>query len=134
MTRYIPLLLLTLSSCEPELVRYCHYVCTDTNVETSADVCGGDRENPDCEQPTKRFPVLGEEVRVVGLDPDEIREDDYSSVQLLGYIEETIGAQFYLSVETRQGFLGGAVYGQDNALIGIVQGERDGRMWGRVVE
>ena len=131
MTRTTLLLALALSACEPELVRYCHFVCTDTNIETSADVCGGARENPDCEEPAKRLPVLGEDVQVVGLDPDNIRDDDYSSVHLLGYIEEMIGNEIYLSIEARQGFLGGAVYGEDEALLGIIQGERDGRMWGR---
>jgi hypothetical protein len=125
---------LALCSCSPEQVRYCHYVCIDKNVESTAESCGGERPKRGCEEPAKRAPVLGEEVTVVGLDPDAADDGESSGVQLLGRIEEIAGDEFVLDLEGRQGFLGGAVYGADSALIGIVQDERDGRMLGRAVE
>ena len=131
--RKLSLLLLALG-CDPEMVRYCHYTCTDKNVESTADECGGSRKNRDCEEPVKRAPVLGEEVTVIGLDPDTIDDDGSPPVLLLGRIEEVVGAEFGLDLPGRAGFLGASVTGRDGALVGLVQDERQGRMWGRAVE
>jgi hypothetical protein len=127
-------MLLGALGCEPEMVRYCHYSCIDKNVESTADECGGARPKKGCDEPVKRAPVLGETVTVTGLDPDLAEIDEPSAVQRLGVIEEIAGATFFLDLEGREGFLGASVTGEDGALLGIVQGERDGRMWGRAVE
>jgi hypothetical protein len=135
MTPYhlLALTLLTLA-CDPELIRYCNATCVDKNVEALADSCGGERPAKGCEEPTKRAPVLGEEVTVTGMDPDAADRGETASIQMLGRIEEVDGAEFMLDLEGRAGFLGASVVGADGALVGIVQDERDGRMVGRVVE
>jgi hypothetical protein len=136
MKKLIPLVvacILAIGCVGPDKYGACTWTCVGDGFEQSAESCEPViRESPGCVTPEKRIPEEGEEIIAVGFDPEE---DQHITVKLAGWVSKVDGEVFELTLESRQGFLGGGVYGRDGALLGIIQGDtEDGRMEGETVK
>lgn len=137
MTRTALLALALLVSCAPQMETVCYWQCVGDGVEQSADTCEPTtKRNRDCDEPPKRSAQIGEPVQVIGFDPELSTDGHAVLVYVSAYVQSIVGSDFVLSQPGRLGMLGAGVWGDDGALIGLVQGEQGGTglMWGREVE
>lgn len=127
------LVLLSLVGCRSELVDYCARACIDENLAQTAESCEGDAVfiDTNCAPQSIREATEGEEVLLQGFDCDNPDND----FRVLTKVVSVSNGEFTLDTGSVCGLLGAGAYAtSDGYLVGIVQGQREGRLWASGVE